>query len=930
MFLIITVQLLNPLFCPMAGNDTSTGPSCSNNNDIFLRRTFSRNSPAHTRVDTVYTGSRRDVDAERENDDGSRSRKTPLNSPHVQGRTSPAEKMYSRPNSPRRRVISTPTRPSLPREDSMFRSQRSKARAFYRPRDRSTGDSPIPYMVSLHPYNWATSNNSSIHPTSSPEKGDVCDPEDFLPDDNPEESGVVYRKNRSFRRPTAKDYSLSVSGVGLEKPTLKSSLEGPRISYSTSPASAGKNSSENTADISESRDHGLLFDGDRNVGSKVSSRRRSKLPVSLHGNDDRTNSSSEARKVKGKKTRERSSSGSKSPRKSTHRKTSYCTLTNRGLLQSPDKKRVEKSVTFERHEDDFLQTRKFHRSGSRSPGSSPTRTRSTVDDLAGKPKPMYYKPPSEKRESVISGGESEEDETSLSSPNTSPRNNRFGFKQNSPASRPVDISLPLGSKEWSPLSSRLSRSLSGELCSPGGHEPYDLTRSRYELMELRDAFRERDFFPSNETFPNPAGTYSPDSLETSPVERRLYDAPFSLTSKSSNKPTAPDLSARKRKGASLISTNTSLPSTPGKSSESALPILDNPSQRTRQGSPRRKGSSSTTYSQAPTAVSLNEKKTHRSPTSRRRTTSPDPKDTRTEEWIKNTSRLGKTTALTRRPDTHKNANANRVPDSSSSFELSGVSPKDEDRLPFLRSLLALPDDSVLDKLLQEKRQLDQKYSNEKYRKSWSAPPSPWTATLSEGRSEQNSSSSEPRVGERLINSPGSSKESSKVSERAVVSTEHDAMPSEQLPPPITKLRQDTNRLPSPITKLRQDTDRLREETDKCRLCRQRRIRSEESMHEAFLSAYDHLGVPVGQGRSNVLRFHLTQPVTALPRDFSYLFVTCIAFLCVCVFFCFFSLMVVGGVGDGGMRGICFIINCPWDFNAYFCLFVCLFTNWLSV
>ena len=55
-FPMITVNIFERRIHPKTSSDASSGPSCSNNNDIFLRRTFSKNSPAHTRVDTVNSG----------------------------------------------------------------------------------------------------------------------------------------------------------------------------------------------------------------------------------------------------------------------------------------------------------------------------------------------------------------------------------------------------------------------------------------------------------------------------------------------------------------------------------------------------------------------------------------------------------------------------------------------------------------------------------------------------------------------------------------------------------------------------------------------------------------------------------------------------------------------------------------------------------
>ena len=736
--------------------------------------------------------------------------------------------------------MSTLSRQSSQHQDvTASRQQRSKAKGFDRPRDRSAGDKPVPYMVSLHPYNWATSNNSSIHPTSPTEKDGRCRRQLFLPDDN-EEGGVLYRKNRAFRQLT---HPLSVSGVGLEKPKVKSSLQGPTISYSLSPAAQARNSQAKSPDVSEARNYASRFNSAGSVGVRPASGRRSKLPVPSHG-QGRANSS-EARELGSKETRERGSLASQSPRKAAVRQGAYSTLmANRGS-QSPEKGSNEKGVTFQRHHADFPQARKFHRSGFRSPSFSPRRRRSVTDDLTGKPKPMYYKPPSEKQENAVSGEVSEEDEKSPSSPRISSRGNRFTFSNGSPEPKLSDVSRSLGSNEWSLLPSRLSRSLSGELCL-SGQEPYSVTRSRRELMELRDAFRGLDFAPSLEPRYSRTSTLSPDSLEISPIKIPASQMPLSLTSSfSRDNPTAAAASVGQRRGTSILSTNTSLPTIPGNTPQSTRPSPGSSSEKVRPGSPRTRSLASATYPQTSTTASVSEKKTYRSPVYRRRL-SPEVKGKRTQEWIKNTnmSRSGKTVSkLPPRYDTHNNENANSVPDFSSSLQFSGVSAKKEDGFPFLKSILEIPDDSILGKLLQEKRQLDLKYSSDKNyrRQSCSAPPSSWTANCLEGRGEPCSSSTETSVAERsAVHSPKSSARSPRFSRKSRrVCAEDDAVA--------------TDRATSAVSQLHTGMDRLREETDRCRLCRQRRFRSEDSMQDAFLSAYHNLGFPPCPGTSHSRR-----------------------------------------------------------------------------
>ena len=836
-FPMITVNIFERRVHPKRSSDASSGPSCSNNNDVFLRRTFSKNSPAHTRVDTVNSGTVKDTDREREGD-SSRPSKGSLDSLYVQGCKNVEENVHSRSTSPRRHLMSTLSRQTSQHQDvTACRQQGSKAKGFERPRDRSAGDKPIPYMVSLHPYNWATSNNSSIHPTLPTEKDGRCRRELFLPDDN-EEGGVLYRKNRAFRQLA---HPLSVSGVGLENPKVNSSQQGPTISYSLSPAAQARNSQAKSPDVSEARNYASRFNSAGSVGVRPASGRRSKLPVPSHG-QGRANSS-EARELGSKQTRERGSMASQSPRKAIARQGAYSTLMANRRSQSPEKGRNEKSVTFQRHHADFTQTRKFHRNGSRSPSFSPRRRRSVTDDLTGKPKPMYYKPPSEKRENAVSGGESEEDEKSPSSPRSSSRGNRFTFSNGSPERRLSDVSRSLGSNEWSLLPSRLSRSLSGDLCL-SGQEPYSVTRSRRELMELRDAFRGLDFAPSPEPRYSRTSTFSPDSLETSPVKIPASQMPLSLTSPfTRDKPTAADASVGQRRGTSLLSTNTSLPTIPGKTPQSTRPSHGGSSVKVRPGSPRR-SLASATYPETSTTASVSEKKTYRCPVYRRRL-SPEVKGKRTQEWIKNTntSRSGKTVSkLPPRCDTHKNENANSVPDFSSSLEFSEVSAK-KDGFHFLKSLLEIPDDSILGKLLQEKRQLDLKYSSDKNyrRQSCSAPPSSWAANCLEGRGEPCSSSTETSVAERsAVHSPKSSARSPRLSRKARrVCAEDDAVATDQAT--------------SAVSQLHTGMDRLREETDRCRLCRQRRFRSEDSMQDAFLNAYHNLGFPPCPGTSHSRR-----------------------------------------------------------------------------
>ena len=795
---MITGHLCVP-FRPRLVVESSTGPSCSNNNDIFLRRTFSRDSPGHTRVDSMYTGKYGSMEAEK-GSARTKGRRSLLDSLYVQGRTNSSDTEHARSCSPKPRLITSSRRPSLPPEcPSSPRRRCSKPKFMDRPRDRSTGDVPIPYMVSLHPYNWATSNNSAIHPSSPHDKGGLFDTAPFPPDDNENNEIGCTRKEALL---ADLDCLLGVDGGGLERPKQRTSLE-PTISYSRSPASASKYSRAGSTNTSDFLEHGFPFEADGIMARRAAPQKRSKLPVPRHGIIyNRAMSPNETRKVKGNAIEQRGSSGNESPRKKAGRRIQYSTPINTRLQQSPERKKFEKYVTFQENEGDFQEAHKNSRSASQSPKTSPTRKRYPADNLTENRKPMYYDRLSENYDNRFSGVESGEDYT-YPSPNCSPRSNRFRMKNTSPTSTSFELSQPLGARDSSPVLNRLpgSLSLSNELCS-AGQEPPDLTCSRYELLELRDAVRVRDFLLSPEPLHNRMGTYSPDSLEASPLlQGRSFETPFSKISSSSYSRDT-NKSARIPDGRSL-STNTSMASIARRPSGSAPSKLGSPPQRTRPGSPREKTVASGTALRKSTEASVSGKKTHRSPNYARLTIAPELRDKRTQEWIRDMSRPGKAPKSPSRADIHINENANRALTSSSSFEVSPAHAKEDDRAPFLKRLLEWQEESVMDQLLEEKRELDRKHEESLW-KSHSAPPSPWFTTCPEDQNGQPSSFSEPCVGESYIRPPKSPKQSPKTSQKAAVSARQDTVHAEELSAPVE----------SPIDLLRRETVKLREETEK--------------------------------------------------------------------------------------------------------------------
>ncbi|KAK7097051.1 uncharacterized protein [Littorina saxatilis] len=657
----LPAHLQNLAFRRSGRPEKNNGPSCSNNNELYIHReSIPEFTPTALRIDPFCADN---LKVQR-GGPGSRHKNTPPVETRLArgGLGDPLGGIkadYPASDFPRRRHISSPSaRPT----SHLSGNRRAQAKVESgRPQGRSTDNSyqEVPYMVSHYPYNWATSNNSSIHidPLDHADRGGGVG---FLPEED-EEGGVVYRKHRLVPG-NSKD--LDVTGVGVK---------GPRISYSRSPASVSKQARfVDTGDMCESLDLQSSLEPTGKFGAKFSSRKGTTFPFTRFGSAERGLSPADSKRMAERSSGRRLSFGSQGPRwKPSSSAVSLASLKRSGSTipssapfiirraRSPEKK----SVTF-----------------SGMPIVSPERerrgrsSRSPAGHQFEKPRPMYYKAPVEKREHLWSGEESNEEDDlclprhsshkkdrSQSRERSSARRfhersparrfnerspeqrflestpeRRFNerspprrFHERSPVHRSCERSLPPSFGRTSPVSHRLNRSRSEDFSSScTGH--LDLNQSRNELLKLRERLREDELLSNYDIHCKKRSTFSPDNLD----KLRPFEPSNTIiiNPRNSDLDRSPD-SSNRAKNRKQPTTFSSLPiSVRASTSTSSLRDL---SPRKEREKPFRTVS---TTKIAPSADAyLDDSKTHRYPTQRqRRHTSPREQPMRSKELLQST------------------------------------------------------------------------------------------------------------------------------------------------------------------------------------------------------------------------------------------------------------------------------------------------------
>ena len=797
-----TGQLLKMPLRRLADSQAS-GPSCSNNNDIFNTRRARRHLNFEQASQDLFYTDRRYSAPQAGALNGSNPQRGSM---YIQGCST--SNGLSRSASTNRRLSSP--RSSSPR--TKWNSATPMNGGHHR--DGSPGKGPVPYMVTLHPYNWATSNNSASQSRSLDRKQPEVDGPDFQPEDN-EDGGVIYRKQRRSAPPSVpQPYAGPLKrGQGSLSPT-KSEL--PQISFSKSPATSPGYQSDNARQITEPYTSKFSLRHERVLDNKrFCQRPRSLSHVAVPGpsGNNMSLSSTVTNKAKGKPAGKQSPPWNVSSRKGFHCQSKSSTpLRPADNVPSTETRDKEKDLTFQQDDLDMTPLYNKEQTGTRISGLPPSPTQCSAHELEENHRPMYYKPAEKKTQSCYMGKGAND--------GSSPRR-RLSVGATGKSRLPVPSVI---SPESPTLrSTRSSRSFSRELFSPL-HDTPDLLQSRHELLELRDAFR------GTQSSQNPMceqeAFWSPDSLDTSPVQN-VSSSPRTCLN------TSPELERNKD---SVRLTSGLLGATDTNMSYSSSPVRFAQTHKTGIPDSGREMNKEFTMHWA-TGVPLDTKKQHRTPTYRHISSSSRVKDKTKGSLVEDNSQSSGVSRSARHGDV-----ANRDQTAGSPFSSLGLSLspcKKGTRRPLPQGLLSTTKEkTTVDYLIEEKRQIEKRYRNvTRVEKGLTEPLSARTTEHREEKRRQVVPVKHPPVRDDFATRvPRSPRESSTETGRQHGWSTLSAKEEE--------LRQGS------LERLRAETAILRDEMEKCRLWRQKRLDRDESMREAFIGAYDNLGKPLPQGGSN--------------------------------------------------------------------------------